>query len=186
MFNLHKNKAFTLIELLVVIAIIGILSSVVLAALSGARSSARDTTKIQKVDQIRTALEMYYNDNGNYPNGWSQGYAFSGATQYEAPCGYNSYWCDFLEVELAPYIDQLPRAEMFNSFEYLYKSTASGGSMYGLGVKLENASDVSENDGGFYSDRYEVGQLPSYCMRKYTGSDRNWTNWDNQSCSGDN
>lgn len=62
----HKSAAFTLIELLVVIAIIGILSSVVLASLSGARESARDTRRKQDLRQIRTALEMYYNEHGTY------------------------------------------------------------------------------------------------------------------------
>lgn len=62
------NSGFTLIELLVVIAIIGILSSVVLAALSGARSSARDTKRVQDFRQLRTAINMYQNDHGgNYP-----------------------------------------------------------------------------------------------------------------------
>jgi len=67
----RQNKGFTLIELLVVIAIIGILSSVVLASLNSARQKARDAKRLSNLTQIRTALEMYYNDNGQYPKpGW--------------------------------------------------------------------------------------------------------------------
>jgi len=62
------KAGFTLIELLVVIAIISLLSSVVLASLSGARESARDTRRLQDMRQVRQALEMYYNDNGQYPS----------------------------------------------------------------------------------------------------------------------
>ena len=64
----QKNapKAFTLIELLVVIAIIGLLSSVVLASLSGARESARDTRRKADLSQLRTAFNLYYNKFGTY------------------------------------------------------------------------------------------------------------------------
>lgn len=62
-----QSKGFTLIELLVVIAIIGILSSVVLASLNTARAKARDAKRMQDTVQIRTALELYYNDFGRYP-----------------------------------------------------------------------------------------------------------------------
>lgn len=69
MFKINKkiNKGFTLIELLVVVAIIGILSSVVLASLNSARAKARDTRRKEDMYQIRTALEVYYADNGSYP-----------------------------------------------------------------------------------------------------------------------
>jgi prepilin-type N-terminal cleavage/methylation domain-containing protein len=61
------NKGFTLIELLVVIAIIGILASTVLASLSSARASARDSARIQEARQLMTSLELYRNNNGGYP-----------------------------------------------------------------------------------------------------------------------
>ncbi len=65
------NRGFTLIELLVVVAIIGILSSVVLASLNSARSKARDAKRLSDMRQIQNALEMYYHDNGFFPNsGW--------------------------------------------------------------------------------------------------------------------
>ena len=65
---MKKNKnGFTLIELLVVIAIIGLLSTLSILALNQARASARDARRVADVSQMRTALEMYYNDNANYP-----------------------------------------------------------------------------------------------------------------------
>lgn len=62
-----KQKAFTLIELLIVIAIIGMLASIILVALNKARSKARDAVRISDAKEIQTALEMYYNNNGQYP-----------------------------------------------------------------------------------------------------------------------
>src|SRR5580658_758360 len=63
-----KQKGFTLIELLVVISIIGLLASIILVALDGARLKARDAKRISDITEIQTALELYYNDNGQYPN----------------------------------------------------------------------------------------------------------------------
>ncbi len=56
----NKKKGFTLIELLVVIAIIGILSSIVLVSMGGARKSARDAVKKTDMRQIVSAQELYY------------------------------------------------------------------------------------------------------------------------------
>lgn len=66
---MNKNKqGFTLIELLVVIAIIGMLSTLSILALNSARVRSRDARRISDVRQIQTALEMYYNDNSDYPS----------------------------------------------------------------------------------------------------------------------
>ena len=67
-----NKKGFTLIELLVVIAIIGLLSTLSVVALNGARARARDAKRISDIKQIQTALEMYYNENNAYPTALTQ------------------------------------------------------------------------------------------------------------------
>ena len=86
-----QNKAFTLVELLVVIAIIGILTAVFVAVLSNARARSRDAKRSGDINQIRKAIELYYNEAGEYPPtsmvtaGGSVGYdAGSGTTTFMA------------------------------------------------------------------------------------------------------
>jgi prepilin-type N-terminal cleavage/methylation domain-containing protein len=67
------SKGFTLIELLVVIAIIGVLSSVVLAALNTARAKGNDAQREANLRNVQHALELYATDhNGQYPNSGTQ------------------------------------------------------------------------------------------------------------------
>ena len=60
------NKGFTLIELLVVIAIIGILSSVVLASLTTARSKGQAAAVQSQLSNMRAQAELYYSTNSGY------------------------------------------------------------------------------------------------------------------------
>ena len=79
-----KKKGFTLIELLVVIAIIGILSGIVITALSGARQKATEAEIKSNLSGFRTAAELVYIDNSN---------------SYEAVC---------TDPNTAPYLAALP------------------------------------------------------------------------------
>lgn len=62
-----KKSGFTLIELLVVVAIIGVLTAVLLVNLVGIRERAADTKKKADLNQMKSAMRLYYNDFQGYP-----------------------------------------------------------------------------------------------------------------------
>ncbi|MFA6365326.1 MAG: type II secretion system protein [Candidatus Paceibacterota bacterium] len=62
----NNQKGFTLIEMLVVVAIVGLLSSIVVVGLGGARSKARDAKRLSEVQQILNWAELNYAQTG-YP-----------------------------------------------------------------------------------------------------------------------
>lgn len=67
LFTLSSSKGFTLLELLVVIGIIGLLASILVINLTGARRRARDTKRIADIRNLQTASEDYYGKKGKYP-----------------------------------------------------------------------------------------------------------------------
>lgn len=74
---IEKQRGFTLIELLVVIFILGILATLIVSNMQGARQRARDTVKKSELSNLKTALRLYYNDYQKYPpNNSPVGYKF--------------------------------------------------------------------------------------------------------------
>ena len=110
-----RHIGFTLVELLVVISIIGILSSFAVISLNTARIKARDALRKGDMAQMRTALNLYYDDNLAYPicGTWDDGEADFGAN-----VGNNNgdgSWCyiNILKTELTsgsrPYVGNMPK-----------------------------------------------------------------------------
>ncbi len=60
-------RGFTLIELLVVIGVIGILISLALPALAGARQTARQTQALANLRSVGQAFQIYADQNRSYP-----------------------------------------------------------------------------------------------------------------------
>jgi prepilin-type N-terminal cleavage/methylation domain-containing protein len=63
---MKQKRGFTLIELLVVIAIIAILAAILFPVFAKARARAKDTTCLNNLKQIGTAVNMYASDYDDY------------------------------------------------------------------------------------------------------------------------
>lgn len=63
-----KKNAFTLIELLIVISIIGIILGLAFVSFQETKKSARDTQRKADLEDVRSALEVYKADCGDYPS----------------------------------------------------------------------------------------------------------------------
>ena len=62
------QRGFTIVELLIVIVVIGILAAITIVAYNGVQGRARDTQRVQNMQSIVKALELYKIANGIYPS----------------------------------------------------------------------------------------------------------------------
>lgn len=135
---INSKRGFTLVELLVVIVIIGVLAGLALVSLQGARKLARDGKRKADLEQIRSALEMYRADNGQYPpidgGGW--------CTQIS-----NTTYPEVKNALEAGYIDPVPQDPSYAGTyrDYFYRRIND--SQYALYAELE-VSDISDDFSG--------------------------------------
>jgi len=64
---LKNNQGFTLIELIMVIAVLGILSGIAIPRITGIQDKARYATGEALLANMKTPLELYRQDKGDYP-----------------------------------------------------------------------------------------------------------------------
>jgi len=143
----QKRTGFTLIELLVVITIMGILMGILLVSYQGARVSARDGKRKADLEQIRSALQMYHSDCGQYPAGIS--YTGGSLTSITPPCPSSS----------VTYMTQIPQDPLYSTYQYRYSSGSSHA--YALCAFLEGGGTAVTGCGGNCSSaacNYKVQQ----------------------------
>jgi prepilin-type N-terminal cleavage/methylation domain-containing protein len=114
------NKGFTLIELLVVVSIVGLLSVVIMANVNSTRTKARDTVRALNAKQVKSALQLYYTDNGSYPSSGCEGCIA---------------WISTLAPTLQPYIKKIVTDEQAGMQQYVRGQL--GGWGYGILMLLE-------------------------------------------------
>jgi len=74
------HPGFTLVEILVVLAIIGIIVGIATISVSTIRQKSRDIKRLKEVDSVRTALQMYFYNEGQYPNSITFGSTLTGSS----------------------------------------------------------------------------------------------------------
>lgn len=141
----NTNDAFTLIELLVSIAVIATIIGLSLPNFLGARVRARDARRKSELNQLKTALQLYYNDYKIYPPSVLNG--GNGKVNYISGCGVSgTATCpDSCSVDFAAggtgcstvYMTKFP-GELGSSMFYYQRNSGADFCLKGL---LENASD---------------------------------------------
>ena len=131
----QSKLGFTLIELLVVVAIIGLLSSIVSAALNNSRTRSRDARRVSDLKQLKSAMDLYYSIGTGYPD--------------------DATWTAALTSGLSCsgtiIMTQVPKDPVPANYVYTY--AASGNSLSGCGTTVRGNYDLEfyiENKGRYY------------------------------------
>jgi prepilin-type N-terminal cleavage/methylation domain-containing protein len=62
-----EYPGFTLVEILVVVAIMGVLMTIAVTSIAGARRQSRDVKRVADIRAIQVSLELYSNESDGYP-----------------------------------------------------------------------------------------------------------------------
>lgn len=137
-----RSKGFTLIEILVAATILAVLAAAGFVSYTNSTRKARDSRRLNDIEQARQALEMYRADYGYYPTSSSDA-TFIGASLY------------------MPFWPTGPQSDT-----YVYTATdLSGGRYYGYNLKsyleVENPTDTCTVSGNCP----DVNHVCTYCTK---------------------
>lgn len=163
------SKGFSLIELLVVLAIIGLLSSVIFAAVNQARKGARDTQRISSLRELQTGLEFYFNAHSRYPEG--DGLGTGG---WDTP-GDGTFLTELVDEHFMqghvrdPLMDDDTGNLRYNRFDAGdFGCPVERGAFYVMGVAdMENATGPHENSPGWSCSGRDWQDEMEFVVGKY-------------------
>jgi len=134
--NGKLKNGFTLIELLVVIAIIAVLIAFAVTNYLGARQRAKDVKKKSELQELKTALRLYYNDFSSYPPDTTANDidGCGNATPAVASCNSGEF-----AAGTSVYMKLLPQA---SDYVWHYQPVVPALDDFCLWATLDNASDA--------------------------------------------
>lgn len=131
LFTMHAaSQGFTLVEMIIVLAVLGVLATAVLVTLNPIDQlhKANDAKRKSDLAQVKRALDLYYNDNGNYPPSSVDFKIVNAGTTLT----WGSAW--------QPYMNNLPKdPTATNSYEY-YSPASANGQTYYIYANLERGA----------------------------------------------
>lgn len=141
-YTLNALKGFTLIELLVVISIIAILTAVATVSYVNAQEKGRDNKRKSDLKAVQQALEMYFNQNGQYPEQHTGGLLRCVGAASGLSWGTMSFACGSPGIT---YMNPLPRDPIVGTdTQYFFHSDNASvppNQTYKIFARIENTRD---------------------------------------------
>lgn len=179
------DRGFSLVEILVVVTILGILSAVLFANFSERSAQSRDAQRRADLRELQSALELYKNEYGQYPERCTSGAAWSGQAGTNYACSDGTF--EYI-IGLAPeFVTTLPTDPRLNGPDSGYVYTVNGErTVYKImaknTVETENVNklspfkscDVTDNNTGLCDAVHGPGGFntagtPSHCQEPNLG-----------------
>ncbi|MDD4901407.1 MAG: prepilin-type N-terminal cleavage/methylation domain-containing protein [Patescibacteria group bacterium] len=126
-----NNRGFSLTELMVSVSIIGSIATLAGAQMDDILPLARDAQRKANIHQVQTALNLYYDDHGQYP---------ITASNEPSVAGWQSI-VPILESADQMYVPEMPR-DPLDTGEYVFKYW-SDGQKFKIAYETEDQTDKS-------------------------------------------
>lgn len=168
---ISSRQGFTIVELLIVIVVVAVLATVSVSAFNGTQQRARDTQRVQDMQTIVKALELYKTQHGSYP---AASTGSNTTNSWEVSSKNPSQFLSALKtsgvLSSAVPVDPTNTVDNFEYRYYRYLAGTNGcdaarGQYYVLVArKAETTSDKMPTSPGFS------------CTNTTSGVSRNWSN----------
>jgi prepilin-type N-terminal cleavage/methylation domain-containing protein len=134
------TRGFTLAEIIIVVAVLGIIASIVLFNVGAAARKSRDGDRQADLRTLQSAVELYKQKYGRYPNGCRGADTWSGQTGTSYACATGNQFIVGLAPEFIPTLPTDKKLLDANS-GYVY-TTNTDGTVYKIMAKRTVESEV--------------------------------------------